>query len=330
MPCASSHLFFDAARTKPFEIAARMQRLAAPIRRRQKRHLDLRPHRRARAVIGVVERMGDDVAAEVAAVFCQLRLRQRVRPAHQFAVHAAPLAAFAGAVLHGLDLHVVPVLPERAENAAVVRHIAIPVGGALPDAHGGEMRRLERRHVPLVDAVIGNAVEPDLAVRPRLHAGPFDALVEILGFARREMIDHAGRAAGAAGIDAHAGVVMRHPFLRIDHFPALVEIAGAGGNVGMLFRHALPRARITVLEGEALGVRAVAQDHRIAAFLDRAEHIGAQHQAVVHRDRHVPIDAHAVARLAALLVGFAPAPQRPSALRLRAMTCLTSGLFSAR
>src|SRR5580693_4178786 len=117
------------------------------------------------------------------------------------------------------------------------------------------MRRLERRDMPLIDAVVRNAVEPDLAVRPRLHAGPFDALVEIFRLARREMIDHARRAAGAAGIDAHAGVVMRHPFLRIDHFPALIEIAGARGDVGMLFRHALPRAWIAVLEGEALGVR---------------------------------------------------------------------------
>ena len=209
---------------KTFEIAARMQRLAAPIGRRQKRHLDLRPHRRTGAMIGVVERMGQNIAAEIAAVLRQFLVRQSLRPAHQFAVHAAALAAFAGAVLHGLDLHVVPVVPERAEDAAVVRHVAIPVGGAFPDAHGGEMRRLERRHVPLVDAVVGNAVEPDLAARPRLHARPFDAVVKILGLARREMIDHAGRAAGATGIDAHAGVIVRHPFLRIDHFPALVEI----------------------------------------------------------------------------------------------------------
>src|SRR6266404_5203858 len=98
--------------------------------------------------------------------------------------------------------------------------------------------------MPLVDAVIRYAVEPDLAVRPGLHAGPFDAVVEVLGLARREMIDEAGRAAGAAGIDPHAGIVVRHPFLRIDHLPALVEIAGAGGHVGMLLRHALPGAGI--------------------------------------------------------------------------------------
>ena len=184
-------------------------------------------------------------------------------------------------------------------------HVAVPVGGALPDAHGGEVRRLQRRHVPLVDAVIGNAVEPDLAVRPRLHAGPFDAIVEVLGLARREMIDDAWRATAAAGIHAHAGVIVRHPFLRIDHLPALVEVAGAGGDVGMFLGHALPRARIAVLEGEALGIGAVAQDHRIAALLHRPKDVGTQHEAIVHLDRDVPVDAHAVAHFAAMLMGLA-------------------------
>src|SRR5262245_52592398 len=184
-------------------------------------------------------------------------------------------------------------------------HVAVPVGGALPDAHGGQVRRLQRRHVPLVDAVIGNAVEPDLAVRPGLHAGPLDAVVEILGLARREMIDEAGRATAAAGVDAHAGIVVRYPFLGIDHLPALVEVARAGGDVGMPFGHALPCARIAVLEREALGIGTVAQDHRVTAVLHRAKDVGAQHQAVVHPDRDVPIDAHAVAHLAAMLVGLA-------------------------
>src|SRR5262245_43208516 len=73
----------------------------------------------------------------------------------------------------------------------------------------------------------------------------------------------------------------------------------------MPFGHALPRARIAVLEREALGVGAVAQDHRIAPVLHRPKDVGAQHQSVVHPDRDVPIDAHAVAHLAALLVGLA-------------------------
>ena len=189
-------------------------------------------------------------------------------------------------------------------------HVAIPVGGALPDAHGGQVRRLQRRHVPLVDGVVGDAVESDLAARPRLHAGPFDAVVEILGLARREVVDEAGRAAGAAGIDAHAGVVVRHPFLRIDHFPALVEVARASGDVGMLLGHALPCAGIAILEGKPLGIGTVAEDHRIAAILRRAEDIGAQHQAVVHRDRDIPVDAHAVADFAAMPMGIARGVRR--------------------
>jgi hypothetical protein len=118
------------------------------------------------------------------------------------------------------------------------------------------------------------------------------------------MVDHPGRAAGAAGIDAHAGIVVRHPFLGVDHLPVLVLVGRAGGDIGMLLDHALPGARIAFLEGEALGIGAVAQDHRILARFHRPKHIGAQHKAVVHGDRHVPIDVHAVAHLAARLMGF--------------------------
>src|SRR3954466_9363396 len=174
-------------------------------------------------------------------------------------------------------------------------HVAVPVGGALPDTHGGKVRRLQRRHVPLGDAVVGDAVEPDLAVGPRLYAGPFDAIVEVLGLARREMIDDTRRATATAGVHAHAGVIVRHPFLRIDHFPALVEVAGPGGDVGVFLSHALPCARIAVLEREALRIGAVAQDHGVAAFLYRPKDVGAQHGAIVHLDRDVPVDAHAVA-----------------------------------
>src|SRR5262249_14898627 len=95
---------------------------------------------------------------------------------------------------------------------------------------------------------------------------------------------------------------VRYPFLGIDHLPALVEVARAGGDVGMPFGHALPCARIAVLEREALGIGTVAQDHRVAAVLHRAKDVGAQHQAVVHPERDAPIDAHAVAPLRAMLV----------------------------
>jgi hypothetical protein len=74
----------------------------------------------------------------------------------------------------------------------MVRHVPVPIGSALPDAHRGEMLRLTRCHVPLIDAVIGNAVQPNLAGAPRLRAGPFDTIVEVLCLSRRKMVDEAG------------------------------------------------------------------------------------------------------------------------------------------
>jgi hypothetical protein len=221
--------------------------------------------------------------AEIAAILRELVLGQEFRTADQFAVHARPVSALAGAILHGLHLHVVPVGPEGGENAAVMRHVAVPVGRALPDAHGGEMRRLQRSHMPLIDAVIGNAVQPDPAVRPGLHPGPLDAMVEVFCFARRKVIDITGRTAAAARIHPRAGIAVRHPFLGIDRFPVLVFVARSFGDVGVLGDHALPGARIAVLKGRPLGVRSVCQ----------------QDEAIVHLDLHIPVDAHAVAHFAA-------------------------------
>ncbi len=279
------------------EIAARMQPLAAPVGGREQGHLDLGPVGRALLVILVIEGMLADLGAEIAAIERELRVGQVLRAAHRLAGDAASLAALARAVLHGLHLHVVPVLPERAEDAAVVRHVAIPVGRAFPDAHGGEVGRLQGRHVPLVDGVVGDAVEAYFAARPGLSRRPFDAVVEIPGLARREMIDEPRRAAAAARVDAHAGVGVRHPLLGVDHLPILVFVAGAGCHVRVFLRHALPGARIAVLEGQTLGVGAIGEDDGIAAFLDGAEDIAAQHDAVVHAQGHVPVDAHAVAHL---------------------------------
>src|SRR6478752_2607744 len=142
--------------------------------------------------------MGSDLGAEVGAVFLEFGFRQSFRSAHQITMNAAALPALASAVLHGLHLHVVPVLPKRRENAAMMRHVAVPVGSALPDAHGSEMRRLQRSYVPLIDAVIGDTVEADLAVRPWLPARPFDAIVEIFCLSWREVVDKSGGASGAA------------------------------------------------------------------------------------------------------------------------------------
>ena len=76
----------DAVRLEPFvlrggarkalEIAARVQALSAPVRRREQRRGDLVPLGRARLVIVVVERMRADFRAEVAAVLRELFFAQ--------------------------------------------------------------------------------------------------------------------------------------------------------------------------------------------------------------------------------------------------------------
>ena len=183
---------------KTFEIAAWVQALPTPIRGGQKRHRDLVPHHRSGTVIVIVLRMRADLVAEVATALVELAIRKRLVAADQRARDATLGTAFAATVLHRRHLHVVPVRPERAQDSAVVGHVAIPVGGAFPDAHRRKMRRLQRRHVPLIDAVVRNPAQSHFAVRPRLHARPLDAVIEVAGLARREMVDIAGRTARAA------------------------------------------------------------------------------------------------------------------------------------
>src|SRR4029078_13689107 len=219
---------------------------------------------------------------------------ERFRSRHPVAIHAAAVAFGAQPVLNRLDLHVVPILREGIVDAAVVAELTIEIGKTLPDADGGEMLRLQARYLPLVDGVIRNTAQTDLAVRPRLHAGPLDAIMEVLRFARRPMLDVTGRAAATARVDTHACIAIRHPFLRIADLPALIFVGRAAHHVGMLERHAIPRGLVAVFKMQPFAVWAVAQEDRIAAFLDRPEHVTSQHQTVVHGDRHIPIDLHAI------------------------------------
>src|SRR5262249_41398311 len=154
-----------------------------------------------------------------------------------------------------LDLHVVPVFPKRAENSAVVGHVAIPVGGAFPDAHRRKMRRLQAANVPLINAVIGNAVQSDFTVGPWLCTGPFDAVVKVLGLTRGKTTDVAGLTSAAARIRAYASTIVRYPFFRVDDFPALIEVRPPGSDIRMLNDHTPPRTRVAVLKSQSLGIR---------------------------------------------------------------------------
>src|SRR6266513_4302467 len=96
-----------------------------------------------------------------------------------------------------------PVLAEGADDAAVAVAGAGGVVPALPGADRGEVRRLRRRRAPLVARVVRNAVHADLAAAPLLRRRPLDAVLKVARLARIVVAQVAGRAPGAARIDAH-------------------------------------------------------------------------------------------------------------------------------
>src|SRR5437773_8377445 len=74
---------------KALEIAAWVQALPAPICGGQKRHGDLVPSHRSRAVVVIVERMRADLVAKIATVAVELTIRKRLVAAHELARDAA-------------------------------------------------------------------------------------------------------------------------------------------------------------------------------------------------------------------------------------------------
>ena len=202
------------------------------------------------------------------------------------------MTALAHPVLHRLDLHVVPVRREGAEDAAVPRQVAVEVGRPLPGAHGAQVRRLQRRRLPLVHGVVGDTVEADLAGAPGLLCRPFDAEVEILGLPRRPGVEIPRRPAAAAGIDAHADIPVGHPLFRIDDLPALVLVGRTRRHIRVLRGHDPPLVGVAVREAQPLAVGTVRQDDRIPPLRDRPIDVRAQDEAVIHGDRHIPVDPH--------------------------------------
>src|SRR5262249_10303854 len=76
----------------------------------------------------------------------------------------------------------------------------------------------------------------------------------------------------------------------------------------MVLHHPPPLLAVEVLEVQPLAVRAVGHDDRIAALRNGAENVAAEHEPVVDLDRHVPVDAHAVADFAHLAITHSRSP----------------------
>src|SRR5262249_49526778 len=226
-------------------------------------------------------------------------VRQSERAGDRLAGDAAFARAVAEPVLDVGDLMLPPQLLELAQDAAVVAGIAVAVVLPFPWDDRREMRRTVHGDAPLVAGVIGNPEHADFAVAPRFFAGPLDALIKIRDFAVGVRVHHAGRPAGAARVDPNHGIAVRHPALGVGHLPILIFVARTFENLRMVLDHLSPLVGVTLLIGETLGVDAVGEDDRIASVVDGPEHVGVEHEAVVHDDRLVPGNAHAVAHLGA-------------------------------
>src|SRR6516165_8105481 len=187
-----------------------------------------------------------------------------------------------------------PQLLKLAEDSAVVAGIAIAVVLALPRDDGGEVRWMLGGDAPLIARVVRDAEHADLAVAPRLGAGPLDALVKILDLARGVRVHDAGRPAGAARVDTDHHIAVRYPALRISDLPVLIFVGRAVEDLRVILDHFLPLVWIPLLIRQALGVHSVGEDDRIAPVVDRAKHVRTQHDTVIHHDRLVPGDPHAV------------------------------------
>jgi hypothetical protein len=177
-------------------------------------------------------------------------------------------------MLHGLDLHVVPILEEVAEYAAVVTEVTVEVRRAFPNTDSGEMGGLELGDLPLIHTVIRDSVEPNLAITPWLNAGPLYAIVEILGllWAPERHISRGGTS--TPGVDTNTDIALWHPFFRINHLPVLILIARVGGHIRILLCHTVPGCLVSLLKGEALAVGAITHDDRILSRLDGPKDIG--------------------------------------------------------
>ena len=74
----------------------------------------------------------------------------------------------------------------------------------------------------------------------------------------------------------------------------------------MVGDHLFPLQRVAVLIGDTLAVDAIVENHRTTnVFVDGLVDVGTQHQAIVHGNRLVPGNTHAVADFAANVRVFA-------------------------
>src|SRR5262249_25544396 len=95
-------------------------------------------------------------------------------------------------------------------------------------------------------------------------------------------------------------VSVGNPFFRVDHLPALILVGRPGWHIRVLLAHQSPLIGVEILEVQPFSVWTISHDHRVLALGDGPEHVGAQHESVIHRNRDIPVDAHPVPDLTLL------------------------------
>ena len=70
----------------------------------------------------------------------------------------------------------------------------------------------------------------------------------------------------------------------------------------MLLAHQAPLEAVEVFEMQPLAVGPVSHDDGVLAIGHGAVDVAAQDQAVIHGDRHVPVDLHAITHFAGFAV----------------------------
>ena len=181
------------------------------------------------------------------------------------------------------------------------RPVAVVVSGALPGDHRREVLRLERGDLPLVDGVVGDAVQADLAVRPLLAARPLDGESEVPGFAGGEDVEIPRRASRPARVEAHAGVAPRHPDFGVHRLPGQPAVLRARQDVGVHLHQRIPERLVVLLVFDALAVGAAGHDDRRLRLGVRSVDVDPQHHPVVHFNGQIAFDDHV--RLLGLRMG---------------------------
>jgi hypothetical protein len=165
-----------------------------------------------------------------------------------------------------------------------MRGLAVEVGGRVPRHDRLQVRRLQGRDHRLDRAEVADADHADLPVAPGLFCDPLDQVVAVLGLLCGEPAAVlATRAADPAQVGDHVHVPVPGQVLGVTGLdrPVVDGRPGPGGQPERLRRD---RQRLDVL---AIGRHR--EQRRVAAFGRRTKDVGAELDAVAHRDESISL-----------------------------------------